>query len=312
MAKTSQTIIVKRNRKQSHKSHGGSWKIAYADFVTAMMAFFLVMWMSGALGNYDLQGIAEYFKNPNRKESPSGGQNVGERTQILPGGGSDLTDPLPGQVSPIVRKRFKELQEKVKQLQQKNIDLKKAVEEKHVTKDDLDKAQMQIEHAQMQQLKFQIESKLKSDPEFSKFNSQVKLEITKDGLKIQLEDLENHPMFPISGTTLYPTPERVIEWLGKSLNDISNKVVISGYTDSTPFRGASYKKYTNWELSADRANACRRALIAGGMKEDKIIKVSGFSSIDPQDTKNPLNPINRRISIILLYSDKQKTEEKKP
>ncbi|MEO8417572.1 MAG: flagellar motor protein MotB [Methylophilaceae bacterium] len=267
-------IIIKRVRKQAAAHHGGAWKIAYADFVTAMMAFFLLMWLLGSTSRGDLNQISEYFKQP-LKLSMNGGASVGASSSVIKGGGNDLTKKS-GQVN------------KSDTTEKRKPDLKQA-------KKDLEKDEK--EHLQL--LKNKIEQAIADSPTLRQFKNQLLLDITLEGLRIQVVDEQNRPMFASAKAELQPYARQILREIGHMLNGVTNKISLSGHTDSVPYANGE-KGYSNWELSADRANASRRELINGGMDESKLIRVVGLSSAVLFDGKNPLNPINRRISIIVM------------
>ncbi len=274
-------IIVKRIKKGGHGHHGGAWKIAYADFVTAMMAFFLLMWLLGSTTKGDLNGISEYFKTP-LKVAMQGGSGSGDSSSVIPGGGKDLTRKE-GQVrmadDPAVTKKSY------------NLTAAKAEMERQET-------------LRLQQLKEKIEEKIENNALLKKYKDQLLLDFTSEGLRIQIVDEQNRPMFALASSSLQPYTRDILREIGVVLNEVPNRIGLSGHTDSTPY--FTDAGYSNWELSADRANASRRALIAGGMQESKIMRVVGLGSAVHLDRKDPFNPINRRISIIVMN---KKTEE---
>ena len=285
MAEESQRPIVIRRKKQGAAGHhGGAWKIAYADFVTAMMAFFLLMWLLGSATQADLKGIAEYFKNP-AKVAPSGGSGTGDATSIIKGGGTDLTRQA-GQV------RKGELPPA--QRQQKVLDMKAAQEQ--LARD---------EAARLRELKARLEALIESTPSLKQFRRQLLLDITSEGLRIQIVDEQNRPMFASGRAELQPYTREILREIARVLNEVQNRIGLSGHTDATPYAGGE-KGYSNWELSADRANASRRELIAGGLAEGKVLRVVGLASSVPFDKADPLAATNRRISIVVLN---KKTEE---
>jgi len=273
-------IIVKRIKKGGHAHHGGAWKIAYADFVTAMMAFFLLMWLLGSTTKGDLNGISEYFKTP-LKVAMQGGSGSGDSSSVIPGGGKDLTRKE-GQVKladdPTTKKSY-------------NLTAAKAEMERQET-------------LRLQQLKEKIEEKIENNPMLKKYKDQLLLDFTSEGLRIQIVDEQNRPMFALASSALQPYTKDILHEIGVVLNEVPNRIGLSGHTDSTPY--FTDVGYSNWELSADRANASRRALVAGGMQENKIMRVVGLGSAVHLDRQDPFNPINRRISIIVMN---KKTEE---
>jgi chemotaxis protein MotB len=273
-------IVVKRIKKGGAGHHGGAWKIAYADFVTAMMAFFLLMWLLGSTTKGDLQGISDFFRTP-LKVAMSGGSGSGDSSSVIQGGGTDLTRRN-GQV-----KKGDTPQEK------KTYDLKAA------------KAALEREESvRLQQLKARIEATIEANPLLKKYKHQLLLDITSEGLRIQIVDEQNRPMFALARADLQPYTRDILDVLGMVLNEVPNKIGLSGHTDSTPY--PSDAGYSNWELSADRANASRRELVRGGLADDKVLRVVGLGSAAHLDRKDPFNPINRRISIIVMN---KRTEE---
>jgi len=277
--KNKKPIVVKRVKKVAGMAHGGAWKIAYADFVTAMMAFFLLMWLLGTTNKGDLEGIAEYFKMP-LKVALSGGKVSGETTSFIQGGGHDITR-AEGQV----KLGGKSTESRV-------IDVKKVAAEAL-------RVQRQKEVERLKQLKASIEKAIESSPKLQQFKKQILLDITSEGLRIQIVDEKNRPMFQIGSAELEPYTKEILHEIGKMLNEVPNKVSISGHTDAALYGGGA-REYSNWELSADRANASRRELIVGGMAEEKIVRVVGLSSAVLFNKEEPLNPVNRRISMIVM------------
>jgi chemotaxis protein MotB len=273
-------IVIKRIKKVAGGHHGGAWKIAYADFVTAMMAFFLLMWLLGSSTKSQLEGISEYFKTP-LKVAMMGGSSIGESSSVLKGGGTDLTRQQ-GQVQKGVIKDD-ETSEKAR----------KIIRER-------------AERIRLEALKKKIEDAIEANPSLKKFANQLLLDITSDGLRIQIVDEQNRPMFALGRAELQPYTKTILREIGKMLNEVNNKISLSGHTDGKPFPSGD-KGYSNWELSADRANASRRELIVGGMDTDKILQVIGLSSAVLFDKEDPLNPVNRRISIVVMNERAEKS-----
>jgi len=268
-------IIVKRIKKAAHGHHGGAWKIAYADFVTAMMAFFLLMWLLGSTTRADLQGISEYFQTP-LKVSLMGGSGAGDATSILKGGGTDLSradgqnkagDTTSGR--------------KVTNTKQLEAELARA------------------EMAMLSQLKEKVEAAIAANPILSQFRLHFHDEVTTEGLRIQIVDEQNRPMFAIGSAQLQPYTREIVREIGALLNDVPNRIGLSGHTDATQYFGGE-RGYSNWELSADRGNAVRRELLTGGMLESRIARVIGLASSVLLNPNDPHDPINRRVSIIVM------------
>jgi len=275
MSEQKAPIIVKRIKKGGGGHHGGAWKIAYADFVTAMMAFFLLMWLLGSTAKGDLEGIAEYFKTP-LKVAMQGGSGSGDSSSVIKGGGADLTRKA-GQV-------------------------KKGETEAEKKSYNLKAAQAELERREaenLKQLKKRLEVAIDANPTLKQFKRQLLIDITSEGLRIQIVDEQNRPMFNLASAELQPYTKIILHEIGKVLNDVQNRVSLSGHTDATPYaRGG--RGYSNWELSADRANASRRELIVGGMDEEKMLRVVGLASSVPFNQAAPHDPVNRRISIIVM------------
>ena len=275
MSEQKAPIIVKRIKKVAGGHHGGAWKIAYADFVTAMMAFFLLMWLLGSTAKGDLNGIAEYFKTP-LKVAMQGGSGSGDSSSVIKGGGTDLSRKS-GQV-----KKGETINER------KSYNLEAA------------KAELQrIEAEKLKLLKGRLEAEIDANPTLKQFKRQLLLDITTEGLRIQIVDEQNRPMFKLAGAELQPYTKVILREIGKVLNDVQNRVGLSGHTDATPYSNAG-RGYSNWELSADRANASRRELVLGGMDERKMLRVVGLASSVAFNQAAPFDPVNRRISIIVM------------
>ena len=275
-----QPIIIKRIKKTGHAAHGGAWKIAYADFVTAMMAFFLLMWLLGSTSKGELQGIASYFSNP-VKVSLMGGDGTGNSNSILPGGGRDLSKSA-GQVDGGDAERAS-----------KQMWTQMAKEERE-----------RNEANRIQELQRKIQTVISSDPKLAEYGSQIQLETTLDGLHIQIVDQQNRPMFDTGSALVKPYMSEILRGIGAALGDVENRIALAGHTDATPY-GSGERGYSNWELSADRANASRRELVVGGLPDNKLLRVEGLGSSQLLRPESPTDPINRRISIVVLTEEAQ-------
>jgi chemotaxis protein MotB len=272
-----QPIIVKRIKKGGHGHHGGAWKIAYADFVTAMMAFFLLMWLLGSTTKGDLSGISDYFKTP-LKVALMGGSGAGDATSVIKGGGTDLTRKT-GQVNQRIEGKKKS--------------------GVVVNEEEVEKMLMLQEGERLKVLKQEIEEVIEKKETLAQFRNQLLIDITSEGLRIQMVDEKNRPMFAIGSTNLQPYTKEILREIGKVLNEVENRITISGHTDASPYSGGE-RGYSNWELAADRANTARRELLSGGMEEHRIARVIGLGSAVLLDPSDPFNPINRRVSIIVM------------
>jgi len=278
-AKKLQPIIIRRIKKGGHAVHGGAWKIAYADFVTAMMAFFLLMWLLGSTTEGDKKGIADYFQSPMKVALLNGGSGSGDSSSLLKGGGQDLTR-LSGQV-----KRGDV------EAPRNNINLQALRYE-----------QRAAEAAKLQELSDQVESELKNNAKLAQFASQIKLDMTRDGLRIQIVDELSRPMFASGSSVVKPYMRELLRAIGSVLIEVPNRLTLEGHTDAQPFSTGD-AGYGNWELSSDRANASRRELVAGGLTEDRVLRVQGLASSQPFNRSEPADPQNRRISIIVMNRD---------
>lgn len=274
-------IVIKRKKVIAGGAHGGAWKIAYADFVTAMMAFFLLMWLLGSTAKGDLAGIASYFTNP-VKVSMAGGSGSGDATSVLQGGGKDLT-------------------RQAGQVKKGDVQTKKSTS---FSKEAQAESRRQ-EKQKLEALKADIEKMIEQSPQLAQFKKQMLLDITSEGLRIQIVDEQNRPMFDSSSSDLKPYTREILRQIGRSLNGVTNRISLAGHTDAAQFSGGE-KGFSNWELSANRANASRRELITGGLNDAKIMRVVGLASTVLFDKNDPLSSINRRISIVVLN---QKTEQ---
>ena len=274
-AKKLQPIIVKKIKKGGHGHHGGAWKIAYADFVTAMMAFFLLMWLLGSTTEGDKKGIADYFQSP-LKVAMFGGSGSGDSSHVLKGGGQDLTRTT-GQV------KNGEVES-----ERKTINLKALKDE-----------QIRAEIARLKALQQKIDGEVLNNPGLGAFRSQILLEMTRDGLRIQIVDAQNRPMFASGSAQVQPYMQELLRAIGAVLGEVPNRLTLEGHTDATPF-SAGERSYSNWELSADRANSSRRELLLGGLPEDRVLRVQGLAASQLLKREQPDDPANRRISIVVM------------
>lgn len=250
-----QPIIIKKIiKKKGHGHHGGAWKLAYADFVTAMMAFFLLMWLLGSTTEETKKGISEYFQDPY------------EASKINKGKIPTLEETAPTE---------------------------------------MDRQADEDDQLHLEMLKKKIENMIDKNAKLSEFKDQIKLETTPEGLRVQIIDNKNMPMFKSASSETEPQIRLILRALAPVINKLPNKITINGHTDAKSFP-AMRKEYTNWELSSERANAARYELNQGGLGEEKIIRVAGVSDSIPYNPKDPHDPMNRRISIIVIN---KKTEQ---
>jgi chemotaxis protein MotB len=275
-AKKLQPIIIKRIKKAGHTAHGGAWKIAYADFVTAMMAFFLLMWLLGSTSEGDKKGIADYFQSPLKVALLNGGSGSGDSSHVIKGGGQDLSRSG-GQVK------------------QGDVDAKRHT----VNLQALKAEQRKAEAARLEELRDKVEDVLASNPKLAAMRSQIRLDMTRDGLRIQIVDEQNRPMFDSGSAVVRPNMRELLREIGAVLAEVPNRLTLEGHTDAVPFPGGD-RGYSNWELSSDRANASRRELIGGGLPENRTLRVQGLASSSLFERDQPDSPANRRISIIVM------------
>ena len=287
-------VVVKRYKRGGAAHHGGAWKVAYADFVTAMMAFFLVMWLVTAVSRDQRAAIFDYFKNPSMEQGKSvkpapgmagpggastspinlhGGLDAPRVASVVqPGIGAPVTPPKPPSDAP-----------------------------QHGEGEDLAAAREAVNAAERQQLESLMEDLKKAidkSQALQPFKDQLLLDITPEGLRIQIVDQQNRPMFDSGSAHLKPYTQDILTELARYLNTVPNRLSLTGHTDAAPYAGGSGR--TNWDLSSDRANAARRALEAAGLSTDKTARVVGLSSSVLFDKGDPRDPINRRISIIVM------------
>ena len=263
-----QSIIIKRVNKCPHCSHGGAWKVAFADFMTAAMAFFLMLWILGGSSDSEMKAMAEYFRDPSVIEaSPEvliQSQSAGRATDaVIDMGGF--------QDAPKADTDLQKLEEQAK------------------------------EREQMEALKQELEARIEASPVLQEFKEQLKLDITPNGLQVQILDDRRRPMFSTGVDAPREYAINIIREVGRVLSKSDKPISIAGHTDSSGYSPTA--EYTNWELSADRANAARRIILQSGVGAEKIAQVVGLADTAPFDKENPYNPRNRRISIILLTQD---------
>ncbi len=257
-------VIIRRKKVVHAEHHGGSWKIAYADFMTAMMAFFLVMWILSLVPKQDLKEIADYFRMP-LMDAVSGGHQADYSRSVIPGGQPSLVpNPHPG------------------------------ANPGQAADDRLD-----VER--LEDLKTALEELIRIDPVLKEFRPQLLLDMTQDGLRIQIIDRQSRPMFSTGSAHVQIYMRAILRSLSSPLNEMSNRILISGHTDSLQYASGE-RLYSNWELSADRANAARQELVAGGLAEAKVKQVVGLADSVSLVKDNPAAAVNRRISLLVLNS----------
>ena len=317
-------IIVKKIKKGAHAAHGGAWKVAYADFVTAMMAFFLLLWLLNVTTDEQKKGVADYFSPASVSRSFSGAGGVmGGRTIIEDGGkissfglptvivgpSSEKTDqpdqpqydqkyqdarqppPAPGQQGIQSPDRTDGSAGPGQFMREGQIDAQAAAERV-----------AEMERESFQETEQAIRQAIQENPQLADLAKQIVFDTTPEGFRIQLVDQEQSSMFPSGSASMSDKTRRLMQQVAQAVSKLPNKLAISGYTDAQPFRGAG--NYSNWELSTDRANASRRAMIEAGVPADRIRQVTGNADQDPLIKDNPLDARNRRIAIMVLSDAK--------
>jgi chemotaxis protein MotB len=230
------------------------------------------MWLLGSTSEGDKKGLSDFFNTP-LKVAMQGGSGAGASNSILPGGGADLTQQS-GQ-----SKRANETEA-----------MQKKAAQAEAAKQDAQR---------INKLRAKIDALITNNPKLAEFRSQIRMETTPDGLQIQIVDEQNRPMFDSGSALVKPYMRDILREIGSALSEVENHISLAGHTDSTPY-GNGERGYSNWELSADRANASRRELVSAGMPDDKIARVVGLAASSLLDPKVPLAPVNRRISITIM------------
>ncbi|RKF41719.1 flagellar motor protein MotB [Paraburkholderia fungorum] len=283
-------IVVKRSAPAKKGHHGGAWKLAYADFMTAMMAFFLLMWLLSSASTVQLKGIADYFNQP-LKITLWGGDRSAEDSSILKGGGRDISTDAQG----VTRSTDGSSARAERTASHNNEDSDKQLQ------GELERR----EQVRLHDLQIKLMAAIEANPVLRQFKQQIRIDSTLTGLRIEIVDSQKRPMFATARDVVEPYMRDILREIGHTLNDVPNRIIVQGHTDAVQYAGGE-KGYSNWELSADRANASRRELIGGGMDEAKVMRVLGLASTQNLNKADPMDPENRRISIIVLN---RKSEE---
>ncbi|WP_152226610.1 flagellar motor protein MotB [Pseudomonas sp. SCB32] len=283
-----QPIIVKRVKRYAAGHHGGGWKIAFADFATAMMAFFLVLWLLSSATPEQKKAISGYFQDPIGFTESASPYVIDLGGTPTPAPDKTLNPQIQAQPEADETRISPEDEAKVNAEQAENIAEK-------------------LEKERLELLLQELQNKVDENPTLKRFKDQILFEITQDGLRIQIVDSDNRPMFDLGSARLQPYFEDILLALAETIKQVPNKISISGHTDAKPYAGNG--DFGNWELSANRANAARRALEAGGYPDAQIARVVGYASSALFDRDKPLNPVNRRIDIIVLTKKAQRAIE---
>jgi chemotaxis protein MotB len=303
--KNAAPVIIKKIKAHAHEAHhGGAWKVAYADFVTAMMSFFLLLWLLNVTTDVQKRGIADYFEPTISSQSQSGAGGVlGGMTIGSPGSQSI---PLSQPAMQIARMAMRQPDEgddgneggtAATDPDQDNQPQAKPIDENTLEKQFAEREQKRFEAAAKA-----LREAMKDVPELAKLADNLIIDNTPEGLRIQLVDQDKQPMFPLGSAEMLDPAKKLIALVAQAVHRLPNKISISGHTDSTTYPMGG--KYSNWELSSDRANASRREFIADGVAPERVARVSGLADGDPLVPEDPASPRNRRISIVLLREAK--------
>ena len=293
-------VIVKRIKKSRHGAHhGGAWKVAYADFVTAMMAFFLLMWLINTTTPEQKRGIADYFAPQSIAQTLSGsggvlgGRVMGEESARAGGAASVFQKNSPS--SPNTKSKSTQAATSLGGASQSRGQSTDTQSQSGETADHSTASSQDGDFAHAAEA---IHQAIQDNPDLATLSKQVIMEQTPEGLRIQLVDQDGRPMFQPGTSEPMPYTKRLLEEIGKIIDRLPNRVSISGHTESKPFLGPNGE--TNWELSAQRANAGRALLAAGGLDSDRIYEVAGKAGSEPLLPEDPNASANRRLSIVLL------------
>jgi len=304
MADNSPIIIRKVVEEGGHGHHGGAWKVAYADFVTAMMAFFLMLWLLATADQQQLKGLAEYFSEATANSGKPGGAGgmldgitiaTDEMSVRLP------TSPFAPAVPPLTASPREpdpdaftlDLAAEYSRAEGVQVEL-----QGELADETFEAERQRREQAAFDAAKEAILNALSRTPELARFNDSLLIDDTPEGLRIQLVDGDQTAMFPTASAELYPTARQLIELVARSIESLSNRLSIRGHTDARPF--APGATYDNWRLSSDRANATREALVATGVSPRRIAEVIGKADSEPLVPEDPSDARNRRISLVML------------
>ena len=288
-------IIIKKIKPPPPAPHGGAWKVAYADFVTAMMAFFLLLWLLNATVQEKLEGISNYFLPVGAKTGTSGGEGVF--------GGTSATDPGPV-TTPVTALQMAP----TASIETGNQQVKEDIPVPNLKEDlpNLTDSKSDNEAEQFKAAEAAIQQALDDIPELRDLHEAIKIDITDEGMEIQLIDQKNAAMFKPGGAVLNDKTREILLLIANVIERLPNKLILFGHTDAEPFRSQTGR--TNWELSLDRANAGRRELVKNGIPNKRFEKIIGMADRDPLVPDDPLSPRNRRLVILLQREDKDRTD----
>jgi chemotaxis protein MotB len=294
------TIIIKKIKKGGAEHHGGAWKIAYADFMTAMMAFFLLLWLLNAVTEEQLEGISDYFAPTTVSDSTSGGGKMldggtvrGKGASESSGGEPAITITLPPPT--IGTAEFESFSD---------------AELDSMTESELNELLAKKEKEEFEKVADAIRATIENSPSLNDLKKNLLIDETEEGLRIQLMDQEGRSLFPSGSAKMHPYTRDLLRTIAQIIRPMPQKLMISGSTDSTKFVNSN--AYSNWELSSDRAQASRKVLTGAGIPDARMAKIVGNADRDPLYADDPADPRNRRISIVLLRNTGNETARAKP
>ena len=303
-----QPIIIKKIKKGGHGHHGGAWKVAYADFVTAMMAFFIVMWILAASNESTKKAISEYFNDPGAFNIISGEkipiQKSDEINLIIKGAKGKGKDKGEGRAPADTKEQIgwgvgfagspddiDKYKDKAKIILVDSNDMKKLEK----AKIDSIRYRKNVEKAS-EEIRKGLRETLANNPNVKEILSSIRIEMTTEGLRIELIETKDDMFFQVGSAKISPEAERILKKIAEQISPLPNEVEIEGHTDSRQY--GKNAAYTNWELSSDRANAARRVL-KNYLWEGQITKVTGFADMKLRNQGNPFDISNRRVSILV-------------
>ncbi len=291
MAGNEQIVIKKVKKVSGGGHHGGAWKVAYADFVTAMMAFFLLMWLINTTSPDQKRGIADYFAPASVSKSRQGSDGMLGGTSFQDDGAraSGASRPMPESQQSATKRRTSS----------KTGDGQKKAESKpkEISKSAMERAIAMREQAEFERAEQSLRQAMQDLPDLAELSKHLIIDNTPEGLRIQIVDQEGRAMFAAASAKPLPRAEKIISAVSDVVMNLPNRITISGHTGDLP---TGVEGYSNWELSADRANAARSILETSGLDPTRVFQVSGKAGSEPLYPDDPDLPGNRRISIVLL------------
>jgi chemotaxis protein MotB len=310
--KAKSTIVIKRIKRGGPGAHGAAWKIAYADFVTAMMAFFLLLWLLNVTTDVQKRGIADYFEPTVASNSTSGaGGILGGMTMGSPGSQASATSdasmaiprPSTGDLSDGSDSEDGGKTKEDDTTSDAALTRVQAKDGKELTDEELQQEVQEREEKRFESAEKALRDAVQQSPELRALANNLLIDRTPEGLRIQIVDQDRTPMFPLGSADMLDAAKKLLALVTQVIEKMPNKISITGHTDSTQY--AFGARYSNWELSADRSNASRREILNDGLPPDRIFRVVGMADQEPLDKTDPSAPQNRRISIVLLHEGKE-------